>query len=345
MANDATPGGIRPQPSRPAPAARWYATTRWLDRLARRLSGRAVAALGIPALLLGVLFWPGSPLVNLLALLLLGGGVVWGLSLWSYAWAVDEQGIWELFVGQRPKLHPWSMVRGVEYAPKGLELEVGGWRKLRLPWSTSGARELAEELPSRLGRPPSDAAVSTDQVCGWLGISRGGAVVLRAVDGEAFQSNAKSLIGMALAVGFLASAELADGNLANGLAGALGAGLLLAAAKYGPRLEALLNPEVSADRAGLHRGSRLVAGWDDVTGVDSPPAGMTVSRWVVTTTRGAVWLPDCAEADKVANTVWQLLEARRDGATLPRMTDISDAAISRAEASEGSAERGLSRLD
>jgi hypothetical protein len=61
------------------------------------------------------------------------------------------------------------------------------------------------------------------------------------------------------------------------------------------------------------------------------------------TTRGILNLPGSPEAERVARTVRRLLNSRTAGQTLPRMTDIPDAALSRAETLDVSAERGLSR--
>jgi hypothetical protein len=238
-----------------------------------------------------------------------------------YALSVDDDGIREFFLGQPPRLHPWETVGPVQTDGRGCVISPRLLTQYRLSWSVPGARELLTEIERH--RPPEPGEVTTiepEQVAEWLGIALDESLVVRA---PKMQRNMMVISCAAVIGAVMLVVRLGPPYLAWMCLGQLGL-LMLTWQNVLKRF--------SATPWGLRQGRKEVA-WHDVLGR---------SVWHVQTRQGSLYLPGGENSERVVSTIQRILDARRAGAVLPRMTDVPEHALSRADSVEVSAERGIS---
>jgi len=240
-------------------------------------------------------------------------------------WQVEPSGLVEIgFSWQRR--HPWVEVGEPEVFDDALEVDCGGVVR-RFEGRPEDVVALAEAIRGhrvRFGEEPT--IVAPEQLGDWLGLEPGEALVLESPLVKRLLSAVGWLL-LVLGPSLISFGEIAWRNPANYV---FGAAALLYFGVYRGRRDRLV---VSID--GLRQGRRRYS-WADIALLGGH------SRWRV------LWTPDGMvtlhgpHADRVWEAARQIVAARDTGAVLPRMADVPDHALSRAEADDGSAERGIS---
>lgn len=246
-----------------------------------------------------------------------------------YGLVVDGDGVTELRLGHEPVTWPWDEV-SVETAWGYVNLKLGT-QHVRFSWSAPGVVELAGDLVRRREPVVEDGpAVQTSAIEGWLGIPPDGSLV---IPGRPWLLWLFGVFYGLLAL--LAVVAIWRGE------GLLGFSMLMTWLSVTLSLAETHNSAqpVIATAEGLRQGRRRF-GWDEAVSVATRYPG-----WLVMTSRGSVLLPECPASQRVATTIRNLAAARRAGAVLPRMADVPEHALSRAETAELAAERGLSRSE
>ncbi|MBI2298810.1 MAG: hypothetical protein HYU66_07660 [Armatimonadetes bacterium] len=263
----------------------------------------------------------------------------------------DRQGLHELYRFERNKLYPWESVLGVEERGYTLtihtslgDIEAGPDVSNRALLALSVAQRLEERR-----RAQSEPSVTPQQVAEWLGVEPGEQVTAPAR--ELLGSRALDAVwGCCLLLWLpLMLKHLADGTLLR----SEWSTLFLIGLIGGPMLCRPRRIEATPERLRLRRlrGTQQFS-WDDLRSIQVRGAGgVWAAGWQVlardmTHARDLLFtLPEGSpEAARLAHAIEQALAARQSGEVLPRMNDVSAAAISPVSASV-SAERGVSRAE
>jgi hypothetical protein len=294
---------------------RWWPHNRLVSNLTDRYCGPPYLIIAVYSVVGMPFLWP----------LWLGLAVLLPLTVLAmpYGWRLDERGLYELRFLRRPRLIPIESIRHLESDATEIRIETDQGT-LCLSHELRGIRSLVAQLRVLRGEREvvGGTEVSPEQVAEWLGIE---------VDGHR--------------VCGLTRASRAARYLLSALALVLLFGPMRGTSNFLPF--ALLVPVMfwlgwRNDRCTLVTAHGLLLGdgrfvpWEAVNGV--PEHG------VVATDYGTVLLVG-PSVSRVAGAIQRIINAREAGAVLPRMTEIPDHAISRAESAEVSAERGISAAE
>ena len=309
---------------------RWYPRDRrvaWLTDRANAIQGLAGAAIFVPLVLV-------APVQ---VLLLLGASAL-TLLLPAYGWRVDEDGLHLLRVGvvapslRRSTLFPWDCIHGVQLDARELRIATSD-RTIRVSALVPGIREMAAELRSGLGLEdqPTKREVTPTLIADWLGIEPEGSLPCSARPMVRF--GIVAYLAACAAFGVVAAVVQPLEPAIRWVVGSFGAFIGLTAWLVWRCTSSTVTSH------GIQNADRVVP-WSAVNGVER--AG--VVGWTLWTDHGFVYVWG-RNGRYVAQAVEKMLQARQSGAILPRMTDVPDHAISRAESAEVSAERGISPAD
>ncbi|MBI2297720.1 MAG: hypothetical protein HYU66_01990, partial [Armatimonadetes bacterium] len=203
--------------------------------------------------------------------------------------------------------------------------------------------QLVELVRDRIGQAPDDAGkrptIERERLAEWLGGER---LIVKALGGDA--GGSAFLAGCAGVVALIAVLVFLLDTVRFGAVMAMFASIFGWKA-WSMSAEDLRRIEATPDGVDLAyaRGRRRI-GWHEVLGIraDGNPY---LPQWVVSTTVGDVAFEQAASgAPQLASAISQVLAARQSGEVLPRMNDVSAAAISPVTAAV-SAERGVSRAE
>ena len=268
----------------------------------------------------------GRPYLPVLTVLLLVGMATVKLLLRGrpYGWKLGDEGLHELRYGRPARLIPWSEIEGCERTDRAL-LVRAGQETIRLPFDVPGLRHLAGRIEDKLaGGSAQQDALTPEQVAELMAIGEDEAlpvglhVALRLFVAGQMVGGAAWLLAMAPAFGVPYLAWTA-----------------LFPAWMGLHAWDMTRPP-SATASGIDWTGHSFVGWDEVS--DWRRVGLA---WELKTGLGPVLIYG-RHARRVIDGLERLREAAEQGAILPRMTDVPDHAISRAESAEVSAERGIS---
>lgn len=273
--------------------------------------------------IIGALSFAAVPLVWLL-------GKVGGEQV--RAWNLLPSGIALQHRHGRVRVVPWEMVREVEETADAVVV-VTETETLRFAGRRKDHPLLAAALRERMAqRTAAPVAVPPEQVAAWLGIGLDGAIRLRR---RWWQRLGGATLFGGLAVFFLAMLLQSDDPFVPWQA-------LVPLLCYGPLAFVAARPhEVIVTPHGLWgRGVRLA--WDEVEHVERPRD--LRQAYIISGADRAIILhgPDAA---RVCDAAEQVIAARERGDLLPRLADVPEHALSRAETAEIAAERGLSRTE
>lgn len=238
---------------------------------------------------------------------------------------------------RRAQRYSWESVQRVEHG-RSSALLVTSLGDIAIGPTVKDWAQLAETVREHIGQTPPDAgkspSVAREQLVEWMGGERVVVEALGGDDGETgWLSGCAGVVALvAVLVVLFDSARF--GAVLMGLACFAGWTAWLKSATDLRRIEA--TPEGLA--LVYVRGRRRI-GWHDVHGIG---ADALLPWWRVNTSVGDIAFEQSASgAPQLAHAIGQILEARHEGQVLPRMSDVSDAAISPVTVST-SPDRGLS---
>ena len=244
-----------------------------------------------------------------------------------YALSVDDDGVVEHFVDGSTRRHGWDEVRPVESYGHCCVVCLG-LHHHRFGWSIPGVRQLIAEIHNRRpGATAAEESVTPEQIAEWMGIEVDELLVVGLPPGQRIVLSAVVAIDLLLV---LLGVALRHPYLAMMNLGQLAIMMVLWRAMF---------RRFTATPWGLRYGNKT-ARWQDVVGLTHSSPG-----WMVQTTQGQLYLPGGRNSEPVKLAIQHVLDAHLKGAALPRMTDVPDHALSRAESVEVSSERGLSRSE
>lgn len=316
------------QPRRPptSDASTWYCVDPQLERLLNREAvwqGRLIFGLMLAGLWTSfpggrdLLLWfvPAAIVLDLIARIPFRKRLI--------GYRLDRDGLHVVRYGCRERHFSWDTIQAVDETSNSLVVRTSGG-ELRISNDLPAAFHLAEQLRRNLGEPPAEQTeLSASQLETWLGLAPG------EVWTTGLQPRARFGIGAGL--------------VGAGLVVMLNAGspfqvwMLCVALSWVVTLLPQVAQPLEISAWGVRKGKRFAAAWDDVIG-----SRLTDGECTLRTVHGEISFGG-AHARAVHDAVQRLLEAKQAGAVLPRLADIPDSAISRAESVEMSAERGISR--
>jgi hypothetical protein len=241
-------------------------------------------------------------------------------------WRVDDDGVHEVRHGAPEVLHRWAAIQDVSEQSGRIILQSAQGRTT-MPAAPHGPYLLRLVRQGQAQAAGEATVVGQRDVEGWLGLAEGASLVCR-------PTAMQRLFRLAFLVYLVVWATWSFIHL-----GAVGAILWVSIMPFlfGSEIVRQLRPvEVSA--AGVRQGRRWIP-WDHVTAT-----GLLNGMCSLSAITGNVGLLG-PHAARVHEAVKAMLAARERGAVLPRMGDIPDHAISRAETVDVASERGISRLE